>query len=104
MNPRKCFFGVSSGKFLGFLVWKAGIELDPIKVKAILKMPYPRTLRELKGLQGRLTCIRRFIFDLSGKRSPFSRLMKKRVDFVWDADCESAFQDINSYLKPDLQC
>ncbi|XXG59011.1 hypothetical protein AAC387_Pa04g1173 [Persea americana] len=50
MNPLKCFFGVSSGKFLGCIVRKAGIELDPIKVKAILEMPSPRTLRELKGL------------------------------------------------------
>ncbi|XXG82707.1 hypothetical protein AAC387_Pa10g0605 [Persea americana] len=50
MNPLKCFFGVSLGKFLGFIVRKAGIELDPIKVKAILEMPSPRTLRELKGL------------------------------------------------------
>ena len=67
MNPLKCFFGVSSGKFLGFIVRKAGIELDPIKVKAILEMPSPRTLRELKGLQGRLAYIRRFISNLSGK-------------------------------------
>ena len=51
MNPLKCFFGVSSGKFLGFIVRKAGIELDPIKVKAILEMPSPRTLRELKGFK-----------------------------------------------------
>ena len=101
MNPLKCFFGVSSGKFLGFIVRKAGIELDPIKVKAILEMPSPRTLRELKGLQGRLAYIRRFISNLSGKCRPFSRLMKKGVDFVWDAECEAAFQDIKSYLtKP----
>ncbi|XXG53423.1 hypothetical protein AAC387_Pa03g1513 [Persea americana] len=39
MNPFECFFGVSSGKFLRFIVRKARIELDPIKVKAILKMP-----------------------------------------------------------------
>ena len=64
-------------------------------------MPSPRTLRELKGLQGRLADIRRFISNLSGKSLPFSRLMKKGVDFVWDADCETAFQDIKSYLtKP----
>ena len=101
MNPLKCFLGVSSGKFLGFIVRKAGIELDPIKVKAILEMPSPRTLRELKGLQGRLAYIRRFISNLSGKCRSFSRLMKKGVDFVWDAECEAAFQDIKSYLtKP----
>ena len=79
MNPLKCFFGVSSGKFLGFIVRKAGIELDPIKVKAILEMPSPRTLRELKGLQGRLVYIRRFISNLSGKCRPFSCLMRRKV-------------------------
>ena len=101
MNPLKCFFGVSSGKFLGFIVRKVGLELDPIKVKAILEMPSPRTLRELKGLQGRLAYIRRFISNLSGKCRPFSRLMKKGVDFVWAAECEAAFQDIKPYqTKP----
>ena len=91
----------SDSKFLGFIVRKAGIELDPIKVKAILEMPSPRILRELKGFQGRLAFIRRFISNLSGKCRPFSRLMKKGVDFVWDAECEAAFQDIKSYLtKP----
>ena len=82
MNPLKCFFGVSSGKFLRFIVRKAGIELDPTKVKAILEIPSPRPLRELKGLQGKLAYIQRFISNLSGKCRPFSRLLKKGVDFV----------------------
>ena len=45
MNPFKCFFGVSLGKFLGFVVRKGGIKLDPVKVKAILEMPPPKTLK-----------------------------------------------------------
>ena len=94
MNPLKCFFGVSLFNFLKFLVWKAGINLYPSKVKAILEMPSPRTLREIKGLQGRLGYIRRLISTLSRKCRPFSWLMKKRVDFVWDVECEGAFQDI----------
>ncbi|XXG80057.1 hypothetical protein AAC387_Pa09g1005 [Persea americana] len=101
MNPLKCFFGVSSGKFLGFIVRKDGIELDPIKVKAILEMPSLRTLRELKWLQGRLAYIRWFISNLSGQCHPFSHLMKKGVDCFWDAEGEAAFEDIKSYLtKP----
>ena len=36
MNPLKCAFGVTSGKFLGFVVRKDGIEIDPDKVKAII--------------------------------------------------------------------
>ena len=36
LNPAKCVFGVSSGKFLGFMVSQRGIEANPEKVKAIL--------------------------------------------------------------------
>ena len=39
MNPMKCAFGVSSGKFLGFIVTKRGIQIDPTKIKAINRMP-----------------------------------------------------------------
>jgi hypothetical protein len=52
MNPMKCAFGVASGKFLGFIVTKRGIEIDPSKIKAIINMPQPRNLHELKSLQG----------------------------------------------------
>ena len=38
LNPSKCAFGVSSGKFLGFIVSKRGIEANPEKVRAILEM------------------------------------------------------------------
>lgn len=39
MNPLKCAFGVSSGKFLSFVVKHRGIEVDPAKIRAILEMP-----------------------------------------------------------------
>lgn len=38
LNLAKCVFGVSSGKFLGFMVSQRGIEANPGKVKAILDM------------------------------------------------------------------
>jgi len=77
MNPLKCVFRVTSGKFLGFIVRKEGIEIDPDKVKAVIQMPPPRNLRELRGLQGRLAYIRRFISNLSGRCQPFTRLLKR---------------------------
>lgn len=61
-------------------------------------MKPPRNLKELRGLQGRLAYIRRFISNLSGRCQPFTRLMKKGVNFVWDQDCEEAFQSIKQYL------
>jgi len=50
MNPTKSFLGVSSGKFIGFVVTFKGIHLDPDKVKAIQEMQPPRNLKELRGL------------------------------------------------------
>ena len=98
MNPLKCAFGVTSGKFLGFVVRYRGIEIDPTKIKAIMEMPPPRNLRDLRGLQGRLAYIRRFISNLFGRCQPFTRLMKKDVPFVWDQACQNAFEEIKQYL------
>ena len=47
LNPAKCVFGVSSGKFLRFMVLQQGIEANPEKVKAILNMTSPRSVKEV---------------------------------------------------------
>jgi hypothetical protein len=46
LNPAKCAFGVSFGKFLGFMVLQRGIEANPEKVKAVLDMQPPRTTKQ----------------------------------------------------------
>ncbi|CAM8907777.1 unnamed protein product [Rhodiola kirilowii] len=99
MNPLKCAFGVTSGKFLGFVVTHRGIEIDQTKIKAIQEMPEPKSLKELRGLQGRLAYIRRFISNLAGRCQPFSHLMKKDAPFVWDDKCRKAFDSIKKYLS-----
>nr|XP_023915767.1 uncharacterized protein LOC112027322 [Quercus suber] len=98
MNPRKCAFGVTSGKFLGFVVRHRDIEIDQSKIEAIQKMPEPKNLQELRGLQGKLAYIRRFISNLAGRCQPFNRLMKKDVHFEWDEACSNAFARIKRYL------
>ena len=47
LNSTKCVFGVSSSKFLGFMVLQRGIEANPEKVKAILDMTSSRSVKEL---------------------------------------------------------
>ena len=47
LNPNKCTFGVSSGKFLGFMVSHGGIEVNPDKIQAILDMKPPRSIKEV---------------------------------------------------------
>lgn len=57
LNPKKCVFGVTSGKLLGFIVSWRRIEIDPKKVKAIMDMAPPRTLKHLRSLQGKLQSV-----------------------------------------------
>ena len=89
---------VSSGKFLGFVIRHRGIEIDPSKIKAILEMPPPQNLKELRSLQGRLAYIRRFIANFAGRIQPFTRLKKKYIPFFWDENSQQALDGIKSYL------
>ncbi|XP_026451395.1 uncharacterized protein LOC113351667 [Papaver somniferum] len=57
VNPEICTFGVTSGKFLGYLVTKRGIEVDPAKIQAIVEMSSPKNLKEVQNLKGSLTAL-----------------------------------------------
>jgi hypothetical protein len=84
--------------FLGFIVHHLGIEIEPKKIKAILKMPPPENLSELKSLQGHLAYIRCFISNLPRRTQPFTRLMRKGVSFHWDEHCQNALDNLKRYL------
>ena len=77
MNPVKCTFGVKSEKLLDFVMSQKGIEVDPHKVKAILKMPEPCTKKQVRGFLGRLNYIARFISQLTATCEPFFKLLRK---------------------------
>ena len=61
LNPLKCAFGVSSGKFLGFMVTQRGIEANPIQLKAIMDTQAPTSRKEVQQLIDWLASFRRFI-------------------------------------------
>ena len=48
LNPTKCAFGVSVGKFLGYIMHHRGIKVNPEKIKAILEMSAPRSIKEVQ--------------------------------------------------------
>ena len=45
LNPSKCHFGVRSGKFLGYMVTKRGIEASPEQIQAILNLKSPKYIK-----------------------------------------------------------
>ena len=89
LNPSKCAFGISSGKFLGFMVSQRRIEVNPKKVQAILNMTSPKTIKEVQKLTGRIAALNRFVSRATDKRLPFFKTLKQA--FSWTDECEVAF-------------
>ena len=77
LNPSKCAFGVSSRKFLGFMVSQKGIKANPEKVRAILEMSSPKTIKEVQSLTGRVAALNRFILKATDKCLPFFKTLKR---------------------------
>src|ERR1041384_5458571 len=98
LNPAKCLFGATSGVFLGYLVSKRGIKIDPPKSKAILDMPPPKTEKEIHGLLGRLQYISRFMSQLADTCGPMFKFLRKGSSHQWNEQCQEAFDKIKKYL------
>ena len=96
LNPEKCVFKVSSGKFLGFLVSHRGIEVNPEKIRAIVEMP--RTVKEVQSLTGNLAALNRFISRATDKCHPFFQIMRKVRKMEWTAEYEKEFGQLKEYL------
>ena len=86
MNPKKCAFEVSAGRFLGFLVHHRDISVDPAKATAIAIIKRPTTVRELKSFLGRISYIRRFAPGLASVMCGLSKLLKKGTEFIWGTE------------------
>ncbi|XP_024023768.1 uncharacterized protein LOC112092269 [Morus notabilis] len=103
LNPRKCAFGVASGKFLGFMVNSRGIEANPEKIHALLDMESPRKPNEVQKLTGCVAALNRFISKSTDKCVSFFDTLRGSKPFVWTEECEQAFQQLKEHLgKPHL--
>lgn len=61
LNPEKCVFGVSSGKFLRFMVSHRGSEANPKKIHVVIEMKSPRMIKDIQSLTRKLVVLNRFI-------------------------------------------
>ena len=94
----KCSFWEKEIKFLGHIITKEGIAVDPSKVLAIQTWRKPRSVTEVRSFMGMAGYYRRFIRDFAKKSTPLTQLTKKEQPFVWSEKCEEAFRQ----LKEDL--
>ena len=80
LNLSKCAFGVSSGKFLGFMVSQRGIKANPDKIQAILGMEPPKNIKEVQSLTGQIAALNRFVSKATDKCLPFFKILRKAFE------------------------
>ena len=98
LNHTKCAFGVSSGKFLGFIISQRGIEANLEKIRAILDLSPSRTMVEVQHLMGYITALSQFISKLTECCLPFFKTLCQAQSFQWNEDCRSSFRQLKEYL------
>ena len=97
LNPNKCAFGVTAGKFLGFMVSQRGIEVNPEKIRAIMELEPPKTIKEVQSLNGKIVALNRFVSKATDKCLPFFHILRK--SFEWTDECQKAFEELKKYLS-----
>ena len=86
LNPSKCAFEVTAGKFLGFMVSQRGIEVNLEKVQAIMELAPPKTIKEVQNLNGKIAALNRFVSQAIDKCLPFFCTLKR--SFKWTDECQ----------------
>ncbi|XP_071900985.1 uncharacterized protein [Coffea arabica] len=98
LNPKKCTFGVRSGKFLGYMISKEGVRANPDKIKAIMDMAPPRNIKEVQRLTGRMAALNRFLSKSAVRGSPFFKALKGGRQFEWNPECQKEFDELKEHL------
>jgi hypothetical protein len=94
MNPLKCAFGITSGRFLGFIVHEHGIQIDPKKIESIGKIGEPVCNKDVQKLLGKINYLRRFISNLAGRVDSLLPLIwiKHEEEFTWGQNSQKCLR------------
>ncbi|KAG5898724.1 hypothetical protein JTB14_020918 [Gonioctena quinquepunctata] len=106
VSVEECQFCKPEMRYLGYVVDRNGLHVDPDKVKAMLELPRPTNISEVRRVVGTFSWYRRFIQDFSSVIAPITGLLRKGSRFEWSRDCAVSFQQIKECLvaAPILSC
>ncbi|KAL0551564.1 hypothetical protein IC582_010653 [Cucumis melo] len=94
----KCEFWLKQVSFLGHVVSKAGVSVDPAKIEAVTGWTRPSTVSEVRSFLGLTGYYRRFVENFSRIATPRTQLTRKGAPFVWSKACEDSFQNLKQKL------
>ncbi|GJX43816.1 reverse transcriptase domain-containing protein, partial [Tanacetum coccineum] len=96
-------YGVTEGKFIGYMVTSEGIWVNPKKTKEVSDMQSPKTLREMQSLSGKLAALNRFLSKSAERSLPFFETLKNitkenKDEYSWTEVAEKAFQELKKLI------
>ena len=98
LNALKCSFFQTCVKYLGHVIEKGTVKLDPQRVAAIVEIPVPQDVKSLRRFIGMVQYCSRFLPRLNDKLSPLTNLLRKNVSYKWDEECQAAFDYVKEKL------
>ena len=94
LKPEKCIFEVQQIEFLGLILSKNRVEMDPIKIEGVRAWPVPHNVKELQSFLGFVNFYRRFIENFSKIARPLHDLTRKETKWTWEEVHQKAFDDL----------
>ncbi|MGL5500526.1 MAG: reverse transcriptase/ribonuclease H family protein, partial [Plesiomonas shigelloides] len=94
----KCQIGKSELSYLGHIVSKEGLRVDPKKIVAVVDWATPTDVGQLRSFLGLANYFRKFVQGFSLLVAPLTNLTRKGLRWNWTAECEKAFQDVKQAL------
>ena len=99
INQDKSDFSCNGVKYLGFVVNKEGLKVDPDKVEPIASYPVPRSVNQLRRFIGMASWYRRFIPELATVSEPLTRLFRTNIKWHWEDEQQEAFEALKKALS-----
>lgn len=97
-NLRKCFFGRDSLEYLGYWLTRNGVQPQPKKVEAIIRLNVPKTKRQLRHFLGMVNYYRDMWRRRSHILAPLTSLISKDVPFKWTQEHTEAFEEMKAVI------
>jgi hypothetical protein len=98
-NVRKCYFAEAELEYLGYWLTRNGIQPQPKKVEAILRLQPPKTKRQLRHFLGMVNFYRDMWRRRSHLLAPLTGLVGKDVKYVWGKEQQSSFEEMKSVIS-----
>ena len=98
LNKEKCQFHQQEIDFLGFVIDKDGVKADLRKTEAILEMPDPTDVAELRRFLGMVNYLGRYLHNLSSVLQPLTELLEKDRAWTWGPPQISAVAKVKEML------